>query len=223
MCAWVVNYCLRFLLLVSKFYVNQCPWGWKLGKNGWLASHEIWRVQTYFSELIQWIASTLKGKLITEIMQLGSLRRTEIRIHWERKKKKVVFFCIGETSQWKKIVHIFKSANFLHSHIMHQTEKGEGRLFFFFGPWCAQGSSLEINDLGTGKIILAIITTMYQWFSNASVRQSMLYKGHLLLFHLIWSLWQPQEVHMVSITVTVLHMRILSCGGGRVLCAESQS
>lgn len=162
--------------------------------------------------------------------QLGSLRRTEIRMHWERKEKKkaVVFFCNRKTSQWKEIVHIFKSANFLHSHIMHQTEKGEGRLsflffVFFFGPWCAQGRPLEINDLGAGKIILAIITTMHQWFSNASVRQSMLYKGHSLLFHLIWSLWQPQEAGTVSTTITILHVRILNCGGDRVLCAESQS
>lgn len=133
MCAWVVNYCLRFLLLVSKFYVNQCPWGWKLGKNGWLASHEIWRVQTYFSELIQWIASTLKGKLITEIMQLGSLRRTEIRIHWERKKKNSCFFLYrGNISVEKDCSHF--QVGKLPSQPHHASNR-EGRREAFFLFW----------------------------------------------------------------------------------------
>ena len=106
--------------------------------------------------------------------------------------------------------------------------RGKGSFYlciylFIFAPWCAQGRSLEMNLLGAGKIMIAIITTMHQWFSNISMGQSMLFKGHSLLFHLIWSLWQPQKVHKVGIIITILHMRILSHRGCRVICPESQS
>ena len=162
--------------------------------------------------------------------QLGSLRRAEIRMQWERKeKKKQLFFSVTGKHLSGKRLFTFSSQQTSFtatSCIKLRREKGGFLfcfLFFFFGPWCAQGRPLEINDLGAGKIILAIITTRHQWFSNASVRQSMLYKGHSLLFHLIWSLWQPQEAGTVSTTITILHVRILNCGGDRVLCAESQS
>lgn len=95
-------------------------------------------------------------------------------------------------------------------------------LFLFFCLWCAQGRSLEMNHPGAGKIIIAIITTVHQWFTNASVGLSMLFKEHSFLLHLIWSLWQPQEVHKVDITITVLHLSILSCRGCRGIYPESQ-
>lgn len=43
----------------------------------------------------------------------------------------------------------------------------EGRVFlffyfYFFGPWRAQGRSLEMYHHGAGKIIIAIMTTMHQ-------------------------------------------------------------
>jgi hypothetical protein len=70
----------------------------------------------------------------------------------------------------------------------HLASNGEGSLPPSLCPSCAQGKSLEMNHLDAGTIIIAIITTMHQGVSNASVGQSLLFKECSLLFHLVWSL-----------------------------------